>query len=172
MPLIRPRVGPQSATSFAPSFFEQYGQMSSQQSSLQMQLTPTDASPFSAASSTVPPAAASQRGRSLWTTGQTDVLVNSWRDAFVELESNKNSRAWKRILEKVNKAGGKRTLEQIKKRLSYLKDRHKEAKAKEVARQEIPHHIMIYLMRLLGQGVWFNWGRFERRVSQVRLTLK
>eukprot|EP00794_Sanderia_malayensis_P015585 gene15585-17158_t len=61
---------------------------------------------------------------------QTDVLVNAWREAFVELESHKNPRAWKQILIKVNEAGGKRTLEQVKKRLSYLKDKYKEGKAK------------------------------------------
>ena len=127
-PFITPGIGFTISSPFAPSSFEQYRGISSQQSTSRSR--PRETPSTSATVSTVPSAAASQRGRSCWTTAQTDVLVNAWREAFVELESHKNPRAWKEILNKVNKAGGKRTLDQVKKRLSYLKDKYKDAKAK------------------------------------------
>ena len=69
-----------------------------------------------------------EKGRNKWTKEETDALVNAWRDAFVELESHKNPVAWKCIQESVNAKGGGKTLNQIKKKLSNLKDRYKEAK--------------------------------------------
>eukprot|EP00794_Sanderia_malayensis_P014503 gene14503-16011_t len=114
--------------SFALSFLEQYRGISSQQSTSRS--TPRETPSTSGTICTVSSAAASKKGRRAWTTAQTDVLVNAWREAFVELESHRNNRAWKQILIKVNEAGEKRTLEQVKKRVSYLKDKYKDAKAK------------------------------------------
>ena len=71
-----------------------------------------------------------EKGRNKWTKEETDALVNAWRDAFVELESHTNPVAWKCIQESVNAKGGGKTLDQIKKKLSNLKDRYKEAKEK------------------------------------------
>ena len=71
-----------------------------------------------------------EKGRNKWTKEETDALVNAWRDAFVELESHKDPVAWKCIQESVNAKGGGKTLDQIKKKLSNLKDRYKEAKEK------------------------------------------
>eukprot|EP00794_Sanderia_malayensis_P002667 gene2667-3084_t len=112
--------------SFALSFLEQYRGISSSQQGTSRS-TPRETPSTSGTIFTVSSAAASQKGRRAWTTAQTDVLVNAWREAFVELESHKNPRAWKQILIKVNEAGEKRTLEQVKKRVSYLKDKYKDA---------------------------------------------
>lgn len=71
-----------------------------------------------------------EKGKNRWTTAETDALVFSWRESFVDLESHKNPVAWKRILEAVNKKGKKRTLDQVKKKLRNLRDRYKDAKDK------------------------------------------
>lgn len=73
----------------------------------------------------------SEKPSSKWSIAETDALVYAWRDSFVELESAKSATAWRRILETVNEKGnGRKTLEQVKKKLRNLKDRYKEAKAK------------------------------------------
>eukprot|EP00794_Sanderia_malayensis_P004947 gene4947-5595_t len=51
-----------------------------------------------------------------WDISETYVLVNTWKEGFVELESHKSPAAWRRILADVNKKGpGDKTLEQVKK---------------------------------------------------------
>ena len=71
-----------------------------------------------------------EKGKIRWTAAETDALVFSWRESFVDLESHKNPAVWKRILEAVNEKGNKRTLDQIKKKLRNLRDRYKDAKDK------------------------------------------
>ena len=73
---------------------------------------------------------AAEKGTCGWSAAQTDALINSWRECFVELESHKNAEAWRRILSAVNKKGSNKTMEQAKKKLRNLKDRYKEAKEK------------------------------------------
>ncbi len=111
-----------------PSFFEQYGNQSQGlQPRISPQIQPRQP-PF------VQENQGSQRSRNKWSAQQTNVLVNAWKwkDAFVQLESHKNPKVWKAILFKVNEAGEKRTVDQIKKRINYLKDKYKEAKAKNL----------------------------------------
>ena len=65
------------------------------------------------------------------TIAETDALVYAWRDCFLELDSAKSPIAWRKILETVNQKGnGTKSLDQIKKKVRNLKDRYKEAKAK------------------------------------------
>ncbi len=120
-PFIRPSSS-RTEHSFAPSFLERNY---NQRPNFYQQSSATMSSP-----ATVPSADTLQKERVHWTTEQTDALVNAWQDAFVELESHKNPQAWKRIMAAVNKAGKQRSLDQIKKKLNALKDKYKEAKAK------------------------------------------
>ena len=108
-----------------PSFFEQYDSQSQQARTIReyQPRQPTFVQENRGSQS---------RTRNTWSVQQTDVLVNAWKDAFVQLESHKNPKVWKSILLKVNEAGEKRTVDQIKKRINYLKDKYKDAKAKNL----------------------------------------
>ena len=55
-----------------------------------------------------------------WSTAQTGAHANAWRDCFVDLESLKNPAAWRTILQNVNKTGGKKSIDQAKKKLRNL----------------------------------------------------
>ena len=70
------------------------------------------------------------KGRNKWSAEQTDTLVASWRECFVQLESHKNHEAWRKIIAAVNKKGSAKTVSQGKKKLQNLKDRYKDAKSK------------------------------------------
>ena len=63
-----------------------------------------------------------------WSTAQTGAHANACKDCFADLESRKNPAAWRTILQNVNETGGKKSIDQAKKKLRNLKDRYKEAK--------------------------------------------
>ncbi|XP_065065190.1 uncharacterized protein LOC135691266 [Rhopilema esculentum] len=89
----------------------------------------------------------SDRSRSKWSRAQTDTLVNSWKDEFDELENNRNPLAWKRILRDINRKGGKKSMDQLKKKLRNLKDRFKEAKKRSKSsrgRRHFPKYYDIF----------------------------
>ena len=87
------------------------------------------------------------RSRSKWSRAQTDTLVNSWKEEFDELENNRNPLAWKRILRDINYKGGKKSMDQLKKKLRNLKDRFKEAKKRSKSsrgRRHFPKYYDIF----------------------------
>ena len=69
--------------------------------------------------------------RNRWSAEQTDTLVSSWRECFVQLESHKNAEARRKIIAAVNKKGPAKTVWQGKNKLQNLKDRYKDAKSKK-----------------------------------------
>ena len=118
-----PLTAPSARHIFQPSFFENQYEPETRRPST----TLNEGSRIGSATSSLQ---SSQKMRNQWTKEQTDAMVNAWRESFVELESHKNPAAWRRIQEAVNKKGEEKTLEQVKKKLSNLKDRYKEAKEK------------------------------------------
>ena len=87
------------------------------------------------------------KGKGRWTAAETDALVFSWRDCFVELESHKNPAAWRRIIAVIKTKGSGKTTEQAKKKLRNLKDRYKDAKDKNKnsgAARNLPKYYKIF----------------------------
>lgn len=76
--------------------------------------------------------------RTMWTEVEQEVLVNSWKDQFEELETVRKTEAWAKILSAVCTVGQK-TLKQCKDKIKNLRELYKEAKDKNKQTGESLH---------------------------------
>ena len=66
--------------------------------------------------------------RETWPDIQTNVLVESWKEYFLDLETFKQPSAWLKVKDKVDSAGPEKSMKQIKTKLRNMKDSYRQAK--------------------------------------------
>ena len=64
-----------------------------------------------------------------WSDAQANVLVQQWKERIEEVESRRNSEAWQKIVQEVNKTGTLKSIKQCKDKLRNMKQAYKDAKS-------------------------------------------
>ena len=64
-----------------------------------------------------------------WSDVQTNALIEEWKARIEEVESRRNSEAWQKIAQEVNKSGTYKSIKQCKDKLRNMKQAYKDAKS-------------------------------------------
>ena len=75
-----------------------------------------------------PPTTKKVSKRESWSKEQTAILVNTWKSLYKEIETFKQASAWVKVKEAVDKGGPPKSVGQVRKKLTGLKDAYKKAK--------------------------------------------
>ena len=76
-----------------------------------------------------------EKKRERWSHDQTSVLVKSWKEYFVQLESSKCNEFWRKIVLIVNRHGPEKDIKKCKEKIMYLKDKYKKSQRKQQKKQ-------------------------------------